>query len=211
MRVVLSVLLFLGCLNACSAASNAPASTDAVTREPVIGGPCEGCENIFIGRPDRPQSSARIAPKNEKGEALVLDGTVRDAAGAPRSGITVYAYQTDASGRYPKSNTRHGRLRAWVSTDANGRYRFDTIRPGAYPSRDNPQHIHMHILEPGKATYTIDDITFDDDPLLTAAHRQRTNEGRGGTGISVPTRDARGVWHVRRDITLGLRIEGYDR
>lgn len=177
--------------------------------EPVIGGPCEGCESVFIGIPKVINSSSRIAPVGEKGEPLVLEGTVRKRDGAPAEGIIVYAYHTNSSGVYPSGTTRHGRYRGWARTDSNGQFRFDTIRPGAYPSREIPQHIHMHIIEPGKATYYIDDIIFDDDPLLTAKHRQQMRLGRGGYGESHPVKDAQGKWVVRRDITLGENIPGY--
>lgn len=199
MKTLGNILFFAACLGACTAATN----------EPIIGGPCDGCEAIFVGRPSELESRARIAPADEAGEPLVVEGTVRDAAGTAARNVIVYAYQTNAIGLYPESETRHGKLRGWARTDSKGHYRFETIRPGAYPSRDNPQHIHMHVIEPGIATYTIDDITFDDDPLLTPAHRQRTRRGRGGFGESSPGKDAEGVWHVQRDITLGRSIPGY--
>ena len=200
MRISASVLLLMACLNSCAAATN----------EPVLGA-CDGCEAVFVDMPRRIDWSARIAPVAEKGEALVLEGTVSGADGAPAEGIIVYAYHTDAGGVYPAGTTRHGRLRGWARTDPKGRYRFETIRPGAYPTRDNPQHIHMHVIEPGKATYYIDEVVFDDDPLLTAARRQQLRSGRGGFGESHPVRDAQGVWHVRRDIAVGKNIAGYGR
>ena len=103
---------------------------------------------------------------------------------------------------------RHGRLRAWVRTDAEGMYRFQSIRPGSYPGRDVPEHIHMHVIEPGRFTYYIDDLVFTDDPKLTTAYIRDHDAGRGGSGIASPQRRD-GVWQVRRDITLGLRIPGH--
>jgi protocatechuate 3,4-dioxygenase beta subunit len=99
-------------------------------------------------------------------------------------------------------------LRGWSRTDQRGEYSFRTIRPGAYPAGDIPEHVHMHVIEPGRATYYIDDLVFSDDSLLTARHRQ-VMRGRGGDGSSAPRRDENGVWHVRRDIILGLNIPGY--
>lgn len=177
-------------------------------REPVIGGPCEGCENVFVGLPEELGSNARIAPVEEAGEPLIVEGVVTKPDGMPAEGIIVYAYHTDATGVYPPAATRHGRLRGWARTGANGRYRFTTIRPGAYPGRQNPQHIHMHIIEPGRVTYYIDSVHFDDDPLLTPAQRRRLQQ-RGGSGITHPTRDAEGRWHVQRDIHLGENIPGH--
>lgn len=182
----------------------------ATSSEPILGGPCEGCELVFEGLPDKLSAQARIAPEAEPGEPLILEGTVRTPTGQPASGVIVYAYQTDRGGLYPSANTRHGRLRAWTRTAADGSYRFDTIRPGAYPEQHIPQHVHMHVIEPGRGTYYIDDVHFDDDPLLTPAIRRNLLSGRGGAGLVVPTKDSSGVWRVRRDIILGENIPGYE-
>jgi len=183
-------------------------SKNISAQEPVIGGPCQGCEFVFVDIPVQLKTHSTIAPASEKGESLELSGTVFKADGTPASGIIVYAYQTDANGKYPKGSTRHGSLRGWALSDHNGRYGFKTIRPRAYPGRGIPQHIHMHIIEPGKATYYIDNVTFDDDPLLTAEHRKKRS-CRGGCGESVPEQNEQGVWLVRRDITLGKAIPNY--
>lgn len=184
--------------------------------EPIIGGPCEGCEAVFQGLPDSLRSVARIAPEGEPGEPMVIEGTVRDQAGSPAPGVIVYAYHTDTEGVYPPNEHprgtwayRHGRLRAWARTDSEGRYRFRTIRPGSYPSRDNPAHVHMHVIEPGCCTYWIASIHFDDDPLLGADERDEDGRARGGPGLETPRRDGDGTWRVRRDITLGEGVPGY--
>lgn len=178
-------------------------------REQIIGGPCEGCENVFVGLPEQLTSETRIAPPDEPGEQLVLEGTVRGLDGEPAAGVIVYAYHTDAQGIYPRADTRHGRLRAWVKTDESGHYRFETIRPGAYPGRTVPEHIHMHVIEPGRVSYYIASVHFDDDPLLTPAEKRRAETGRGGSALVRPERGADGVWHVRRDVVLGLEIPDY--
>lgn len=141
--------------------------------EPVLGGPCEGCEWVFTGMPADLASRSRIAPAGEPGEALRIEGTVRTRRGRPAPGIVVYAYQTDARGHYPEGGgTRHGRLRGWARTDSLGRYAFDTIRPAGYPGTSLPQHVHLHVIEPGRGTYWIDDLVFTDDPRLTPAQRR---------------------------------------
>ena len=177
--------------------------------EPVIGGPCEGCELVFEGMPESPPAGARIAPPGEPGERLRIEGTVTGAGGRPAAGIVVYAYHTDTSGEYPRAATRHGRLRGWARTDAAGRYRFDTIRPGAYPGRQAPQHVHMHVVEPGRGPYWIDELQFTDAPLLPAARRKTSGRERGGSGIVTPIRDTAGAWQVRRDIRLAEAVPGY--
>ena len=180
----------------------------SVADEPVIGGRCEGCKYVFVEMPTEISSKARLAPAGQPGEPLTIDGTVTRLDGKPAVGIIVYAYQTDAGGIYPDGSTRHGSLRAWARTDADGAYRFESIRPGSYPNSSIPQHVHMHIIEPGRGTYYIDDIHFDDDPMLTERAQQNTRE-RGGNGICHPVKDDSGVWHVRRDIVLGKNIPDY--
>lgn len=184
-------------------------------REPIIGGPCEGCEAVFEGLPETLMPVGRIAPVREPGAALTIRGTVYDVRGRPVPGVIVYAYHTDAGGVYPpderppgQAASRHGRLRGWVLTDRQGRYRFETIRPGSYPSGDNPAHVHMHVIEVGCCTYYVDSIHFDDDPLLTMDDRGAVG-GRGGSGLVHPERVENGGWVVTRDIRLGEGVPGY--
>ena len=183
-------------------------------REPIVGLPCEGCDAVFDGLPSSIPSRVRLASASEPGEPMLLHGRVRDARGKPRAGIIVYAYQTDREGVYPTITrgvgteaARHGRLRAWARSDANGDFAFDTVRPGHYPGREMPQHVHLHVIEPGCATYYIDDAMFLDDPVLAAARGGLTLDDRGGSGLLLPER-IDGLWHARRDIVLGLGAAG---
>ena len=183
-------------------------------QEPIVGLPCEGCEAVFQGLPSALAATARIAPAGEPGTPMTITGRVLGPDSRPRSGVVVYAYQTNARGVYPPPSRavgaaadRHGALRAWAVTGADGRYAFETIRPGSYPSRDTPEHVHMHVIERGCATYYIDDVMFTDDPLLTPAMRQQ-QQARAGTGVVTPSR-VDGRWLVTRDIRLGLNIGGY--
>lgn len=186
-------------------------------REPIIGGPCEGCEGVFEGLPAKLSSVTRIARPGEAGHLMIIDGIVRNQGGAPVAGVIVYAYHTDARGIYrplekaPGSSARrHGQLRGWAMTDSLGRYQFITIRPGHYPQRNAPQHVHMHVIEPGCCTYYIGSVVFRDDPLLGDAALRKTEADRGGSGLANPTRGANGTWHVRRDIRLGAGVPDYD-
>jgi protocatechuate 3,4-dioxygenase beta subunit len=192
-------------------------TSQALGAEPVVGGPCEGCEAVFEGLPQSISSKSRIAPANEAGEPMLITGRVLARDGKPKANVIVYAYHTDAHGIYPRpvkslgaASARHGRLRGWALSDDEGRYSFETIRPASYPSRDIPAHVHMHVIERGCATYYIADILFTDDPLLNPSERARHDSGRAGSGVTTPTRDpATGVWKVARDIQLGLNIPGY--
>jgi protocatechuate 3,4-dioxygenase beta subunit len=171
--------------------------------EPILGGPCEGCELVYRDMPAKLASTARIAPPQTPGAPLIIEGTVRNRDGRDAAGVVVYAYHTDSAGIYPRAATRHGAFRGWAITDASGRYRFESIRPAAYPGRDIPEHVHMHVIERGAGTYWIDDLRFQDDPL-NHDRNQRT-DGRGGQGLVMPMK--RGdTWRARRDVTLGLNV-----
>ncbi|MGQ0798776.1 MAG: dioxygenase family protein [Pseudomarimonas sp.] len=190
------------------------ASFNLQAQEPIVGLPCEGCEAVFQGLPEGLPTQARIALEAEPGQPMRVSGQVFGADGKPRAGVVIYAYQTNAAGVYPRSANpsgqaadRHGALRAWVQTDADGVYRFATIRPASYPNQSIPAHIHLHVIEPNCATYYIDDITFSDDPLLTPSLRSR-KKARAGNGLTTPNGSAAG-WEVSRDIQLGLNIPGY--
>lgn len=169
---------------------------------------CEGCEAIYETAFDDLSWSAAIPPADEPGEPLVLSGIVYAPDGrTPASDVVVYAHHTDAEGVYPTRGDekgwgrRHGYLRGWVKTDASGRYRFETIRPGAYPGREAPEHIHLIVKEPDKPEYWIDDVVFEGDPLVTDAMRRRL-QNRGGSGVVKLSRSDDGTWQAERDIIL---------
>ncbi len=180
---------------------------------PIVGG-CEGCALIFVQMPSKIASHARIGAQSEPGVALQLSGTVRDMQGQPRAGIVVYAHQTNVEGIYPRAVVEnaqalaHGRLRAWVQSDANGHFAFTTIRPGAYPGGSEPQHIHLQVLEPNRCSYWVGDALFADDPMLSAVKRAAQENAPGGSGIDVP-KWQKNQWRVRRDIVLGKDVPGY--
>ena len=209
-----TTLAIAAILTGCGGGGPGPSAIGAT--EPIVGLPCEGCEAVFQGKPATLLPRSRIAPATEPGQPMRIEGTVVDRSGRRTPGVIVYAYQTNAQGVYPTDEQfrgqaafRHGRLRAWVQTDENGRYTFDTIRPGGYPNTDLPEHAHMHIIEVGRCTYYIDDVMFEDDPRLTALMLTRLVAGRGGSRIATPRRDASDVQVVTRDIVLGERIPGY--
>lgn len=180
----------------------------------VVGGPCDRCDLMYEEMPSLMLSSTLIAPPGEPGEPLMMQGTIYKRDGkTPAPGIVMYVYHTDNSGKYSLSknqnpNIVHGHLRGWMKTDAEGHYQFKTIRPGAYPSRNAPQHIHAIVKEPGLSLYWIDEYVFDDDPLLTSA-KQGMPKKRGGSGIIHLSKNNKGEWSGQRDIVLGLNIPNY--
>jgi len=180
---------------------------------------CTYCTGPYEDMPATITSHERIAPPSEPGEPMTLTGRVIGPDGKPRAGVIIYAYHTDVWGLYPApervrsdASSFHGRLRGWSRSDADGRYTFDTIRPASYPNSTNPQHVHMHVIEPGCGTYAIDELMFTDDPMyqrLTEADRERIVQGIGGPAIATPRRKGKG-WEVTRDVHLGEKVPGYE-
>lgn len=173
---------------------------------------CEGCEAIYEHTFENLTSRTTISA--DEGEPLVLSGTVYLPDGiTPAKDVIIYAYHTNKDGIYPTRGDekgwarRHGYLRGWVKTNGKGHYRFNTIRPGLYPNRNAAAHIHMTVKEPDYPEYWIEEVVFEDDPLVDATYRAQ-QEQRGGSGIIALTRDANGIWVGTRDIVLEIHPEG---
>lgn len=180
-----------------------------------VGGGCEGCEGLFEFGNKKLTAVDTLPDFNDKGPKMLVTGTIFKADGkTPAKDIILYIYHTDQSGEYPtKGNEtgwarRHGYIRGWIKTGADGKYAFYTLRPGAYPGRQNPEHIHPTVKEPGYSAYWIDEYLFEDDPILSA-HEKNSQPGRGGKGIIKVTKDKNGMQIARRDIILGLNVPGY--
>nr|WP_314435254.1 protocatechuate 3,4-dioxygenase subunit beta [uncultured Brevundimonas sp.] len=117
-----------------------------------------------------------------KGEALgqriIVSGRVLDDRGRPVPHTLVELWQANAAGRYihakdnwnaPLDPNFTGAGRA--ITDAEGRYRFITIKPGAYPWGNHanawrPEHIHFSLFGPAFASRLVTQMYFPGDPLI---------------------------------------------
>ncbi|QIN78556.1 protocatechuate 3,4-dioxygenase subunit beta [Rubrobacter marinus] len=113
------------------------------------------------------------------GERIVVTGRVLDGDARPVRNTLVEVWQANAAGRYVHAGDRHpapldpnftgaGRC----LTDEEGRYRFVTIKPGAYPWRNHenawrPAHVHFSLFGPAFATRLITQMYFPGDPLFS--------------------------------------------
>ena len=182
--------------------------------EKVVGGGCEDCQLMMEGMPSPLSWETSIARNNEPGERLTIQGIIYKVdAKTPAPNVVLYFYHTNNKGEYSPTagqthGRRHGSLRGWVKTDAQGRYRFHTIRPASYPKSRAPQHIHPIIKETGIAPYWIDEYLFSDDPFLDDEAKSSQRK-RGGSGIITLTKKPDGTWVGKRDIVLGLNIPDY--
>lgn len=179
----------------------------------LVGGPCEGCEAVFeYGDLELTQTDT-LPGFEEKEPKLKITGTIYKKDGkTPAEDVIMYIYHTNREGVYPTRGDekgwarRHGYIRGWIKTDADGKYTFYTFKPGSYSS--NPAHIHPTILEPNGKYYYIDEIRFKGDPKLDNVRQYIEN--RGGSGIVEPKKKGE-LLVVERDIILGKNISDYNQ
>jgi len=202
-----------------TAACNGQNSASSPTRikasnNQLVGGNCDGCDIMYVDMPAHINVVDTSVAWNEAGQKLLVTGKVYQPDGkTPAPNVIIYYWHTDNNGYYSPAKDmdprakRHGHIRGWVSSGPDGSYSIYTIHPQPYPGRDIPAHIHVTIKEPAFNEYYIDELLFDDDPLLTNDKR-RTLENRGGSGI-MTTQSMNGILVARHDIILGRNIPGY--
>jgi len=139
-----------------------------------ITGPLLGAERVAAGDADLTGGHAG----EPLGERIIVTGRVLDSGGRPVPDALVEIWQANASGRYAHVVDDHpapldpnftgaGRC----LTDSQGRYRFVTIKPGAYPWRNHhnawrPAHIHFSLFGRAFTQRLITQMYFPSDPLF---------------------------------------------
>lgn len=156
------------------------------------------------GGPRTAAASATIVGPDEPGERLVLSGAIYGPDGrTPLQGVTVYVYQTDVRGLYNPEG-RFGvphRILGYAVSDESGRYQFHTIKPGIYPNRTTPAHVHMTVCREDMPEWWLPEVRFEGDALLTDAdYRTSRNDGAFGNVRPLTVRDGR--LHCTRDLRL---------
>ena len=131
---------------------------------PVVKPPHQGADLTGIqGRPGR-----------AAGKVIHLTGRVVNPQGQPVQGARVEIWQANTHGRYTHPSDHNPAPLdpnfegfAVVTTDAQGRYRIKTIKPGAYPAgpdaRMRPPHIHFDVT--GKSNRLVTQMYFAGEPL----------------------------------------------
>jgi protocatechuate 3,4-dioxygenase, beta subunit len=114
------------------------------------------------------------------GERIIVHGRILDASGHALPGVLVEVWQANAAGRYahaidqhPAPLDPHFTGAGFCVTDAQGRYEFVTIKPGAYPWKNHhnawrPAHIHFSVVGPAFVQRLVTQMYFPGDPLLEA-------------------------------------------
>jgi protocatechuate 3,4-dioxygenase, beta subunit len=113
------------------------------------------------------------------GERIIVAGRVLDETGVGIPDMVLEIWQANASGRYA-----HWRETAFPApldpnflgvgqciTNAEGEYRFITVKPGPYPWGNHPNawrpaHIHFSLMGPSLGSRLVTQMYFQDDPLF---------------------------------------------
>jgi len=139
-----------------------------------ITGPQLGPERVTEGDHDLTRQHAELPI----GERIIISGRVIDTDGRPLPGTLVEIWQANAAGRYrhrrdnwdaPLDPNFTGAGRC--ETDEHGRFRFITVKPGAYPWGNHynawrPAHIHFSLLGRAFAQRLVTQMYFPADPLF---------------------------------------------
>ena len=139
-----------------------------------ITGPLLGAERVAAADADLTAGHAG----EPLGERIIVTGRVLDSDGRAVPDTLIEVWQANASGRYAHRVDDHpapldpnfdgaGRC----MTDSLGRYRFVTIKPGAYPWRNHhnawrPAHIHFSLFGRAFTQRLITQMYFPADPLF---------------------------------------------
>ena len=139
-----------------------------------ITGPVFGAESVDVKAFDLTKQHSG----EPVGERIVVSGRVIDEDGRPIRATLIDIWQANAAGRYLHKNDQHDAPldpnftgMGHTLTDSEGRYRFVTVRPGAYPWKNHynawrPSHIHFSLFGPAFATRLVTQMYFPGDPLI---------------------------------------------
>jgi len=154
------------------------------------------------------------------GERIIVTGRVTDSAGHPVRSALIEVWQANAAGRYLHEIDQHpapldpnftgaGRC----LTDDDGRYRFVTVKPGAYPWRNHPNawrpaHIHLSLFGRAFTNRLVTQMYFPGDPLfefdpIFQSVRDRKARARLVCGFDFETTVPEWALAYRFDVVLG--------
>jgi protocatechuate 3,4-dioxygenase, beta subunit len=141
-----------------------------------LSGPLFG--DFELGEFDHDLTKNYIKNGAPQGERIVVNGKVLNENGQAIPNTLIEIWQANAAGRYVHKVDQHdapidpnflgtGRVR----TDADGNYKFYTIKPGAYPWGNHhnawrPNHIHFSLFGANITNRLVTQMYFPGDPLL---------------------------------------------
>lgn len=170
------------------------------------------------------------------GKTLIMHGTVHGADGKPVANANVEVWHANTKGFYshfdPTGEQKAFNMRRTIVTDANGRYKFQSILPVGYgcppdgPTQalltqlgrhgNRPAHIHFFVTADGHRKLTTQ-INIDGDPLVNDDFAYATREGlvpplvEHKDEASIKEHGLSGPFcEIKFDITLSPLVNGSD-
>ncbi|MGD9773113.1 catechol 1,2-dioxygenase [Diaphorobacter sp.] len=152
---------------------------------------------LYVAGAPVAQGFARLDDGSDKeGHTLIMHGTVHGADGKPLAGAKVEVWHANTKGFYshfdPTGEQKPFNMRRTIVTDAQGRYKFQSIVPKGYgcppdgPTQgllnqlgrhgNRPAHIHFFVTAEGHRKLTTQ-INIDGDPLVFDDFAYATREG----------------------------------
>jgi len=113
-------------------------------------------------KPCTPERSV-LRESDTVGVPLIVEGTVIDTQCRPVAGAVVDLWNCDGLGIYDNKGFR---LRGHQFTDANGNYRFSTVRPAAYKAGFGWRTPHVHVKVQGENTSLLTTQLYFPDEVL---------------------------------------------
>jgi protocatechuate 3,4-dioxygenase alpha subunit len=154
---------------------------------------------------------ANLVTPDATGERIRVEGRVLDGAEAPIEGVLLEIWQADAQGRYAHPRDARALPNASfkgfgrVETDTAGRFKFDTIKPGAVPGPEGKMqaphivvaiHVRGLLVHLYSRIYFADEAANAEDPILALVPAERRDT------LIAPRVQAEGKLTYRFDIHL---------
>jgi protocatechuate 3,4-dioxygenase beta subunit len=142
------------------------------------------------------------------GQRIIVYGRVMDQNGRGIPDTLVEVWQANAGGRYRHhKESYHAALDpnfggcGRIMTNADGYYRFRTIKPGAYPwpNRVNdwrPAHIHVSIFGQAFAQRLVTQMYFEGDPMIWQCPIVSTIPNRRAAELLIAALDRNNATHM---------------
>ena len=111
----------------------------------------------------------RLASDDSAAPRVVLRGRVLDGAGASVPDALLEIWQADSAGHYHLSSEHGFRGAGRCAVDAEGGFRFETVKPGAVVAPNGgwqAPHINLLVMARGLLQHLYTRIYFPDDAAL---------------------------------------------
>jgi protocatechuate 3,4-dioxygenase, alpha subunit len=136
------------------------------------------------GYPYRSLATPTLGGASVAGERIRITGRIVDGQGAAMGDVLLEIWQADAEGRYahpadPRASNAAFKGFGRIATDADGRFSFETVKPGPIGDGQAP-HITVMLFSRGMQNHLYTRIYFDDhaaanarDPVLASVPPDR--------------------------------------